>query len=496
MSASRFRITVVAMLFLWAVAWGGVRLFAAEGPPISPMPPLMAEPEATPVAPPLAEAEATPVPPPESDCLDLLESSGAAYDGCGGCGECSACVSYNDYGDYSVCEDCEDSSWYEEDCGDSCGLFWMRADYLLWWTRGARLPPLVTTSPIGTPPGLLGQPTTEVLFGDTMSHVGGRSSFRIRMGFWFDECQTAGVEADYFDLGQPTTSFSQLSSGVPVLARPFFDVVNQIESSQIIASPGSAVGDVTGEASDYFSSVGVRVRTNLFCFEPCDQPACYDCGDYASCGDACDYGACYNRNFRLDLIGGYRHYRLTSHLGIRENVTSTGPPNVTGTMFNVLDDFRTTNEFNGGELGMVAQLNRGCWSVELLAAMMMGNTHRIVTINGSTDITVPGFDTINYSGGLLALPTNIGTFRDDRFVIIPQFGVELGYQVSCRLRAILGYNFIYWANVARAGDQIDLNVNPTQIPPGTLAGEARPRFEFQNADFWAQGLNVGFEYRF
>ena len=47
-----------------------------------------------------------------------------------------------------------------------------------------------------------------------------------------------------------------------------------------------------------------------------------------------------------------------------------------------------------------------------------------------------------------------------------------------------------------AGEQIDLGINPTQIPPGSLVGEARPIFPFRDSDFWAQGLHFGVEFWF
>lgn len=45
-----------------------------------------------------------------------------------------------------------------EECDDACGpicsppgKYWLRTDYLAWWTNGTKLPPLITTSPTGTP---------------------------------------------------------------------------------------------------------------------------------------------------------------------------------------------------------------------------------------------------------------------------------------------------------------------------------------------------------
>jgi len=79
---------------------------------------------------------------------------------------------------------------------------------------------------------------------------------------------------------------------------------------------------------------------------------------------------------------------------------------------------------------------------------------------------------------------------------MPELGVSLGYDLTCRLRATVGYTLIYWSNVARPGDQIDTELNASQFPPGELVGAPHPEFRFQTTDFWAQGLNFGLEYRF
>ena len=459
MPGKNMRILAFSTLFAWVSVGGQTGLLAAEDAPADTLTPFVIEPDSSSL-----EAE-------QGDYLGLLESGDRSYADCGGCGEC---------------EDCDSYGYCEESFCESRSRLFFRADYLLWWRKGARLPPLVTTS-ADVPPGVLGESTTEILFGNSTVFDGGRSSARLRLGYWLDPCETVAVVAEYYDLGEPTVRFSETSPGDPILVRPFLDVANGVFSFQAVAVPSVAVGDISIEASEYFSSTGVHVRTNLLCYEPYVPADCYpsdDCGSSGGeyCDDTSEYAACNYQNVRLDLIGGYRYYRLTNRLSIGENIVSTAAPNVPGTMFNIAEDFNTENEFNGGELGLLAELNRGPWSLDLQASMMMGNNHRVVRVTGSTASTTPGFATINYQGGLLALPTNIGMYRDDRFVIIPQFSAELGYQLSSCLRAYLGYNFLYWANVARAGDQIDMRVNPTQIPPGTLAGEARPRFEFRSAD--------------
>ena len=47
-------------------------------------------------------------------------------------------------------------------------------------------------------------------------------------------------------------------------------------------------------------------------------------------------------------------------------------------------------------------------------------------------------------GGLLTVPgTNIGRFSQSRFAVVPEIGLNLGYQVTQRMKVFVGYNFLY-----------------------------------------------------
>ena len=81
------------------------------------------------------------------------------------------------------------------------GQYWLRADYLLWWTRRVRVIPLVTTSDADDG-GIIGEPTTEILFGDQWLGGDDRSGVRVNFGHWFHCGRTAGTEFDFFTLGQ------------------------------------------------------------------------------------------------------------------------------------------------------------------------------------------------------------------------------------------------------------------------------------------------------
>ena len=81
--------------------------------------------------------------------------------------------------------------------------------------------------------------------------------------------------------------------------------------------------------------------------------------------------------------------------------------------------------------------------------------------------------------------------------MVPELGVRAGVQVTEHARVFVGYNFLYMSNVVRAGDQIDLRVNPNQLAPNnSLGGPALPAFTPKTTDFWAQGISLGLELRY
>ena len=151
-------------------------------------------------------------------------------------------------------------------------------------------------------------------------------------------------------------------------------------------------------------------------------------------------------------------------------------------------------------MGLDFEVRQGPWSAELLTKLALGDTHQIVSINGSQvqDDNVLGIST--FRGGLLALPTNIGRFTQDRFSVVPELGLNLGYQVTDHLRLVVGYSFLYWSSVVRPGGQSDRNLDVTNIPnfisTALPTGQGRPAPLLQTTDFWAQGINFGLQFRF
>jgi hypothetical protein len=384
---------------------------------------------------------------------------------CDHCGECEA-----------SCQCCE--------CG-APGQFWLRDEYVGWWAKGGHTPTLVATSPDGI------LPATTPLYGNATYNGGYRSGNWTQGGMWFDCCKNWGIQGDFFFVGRASSPFFARSDGDPVLARPFTDATTGTPSQELIAFPSTVVGSVSVSNYNSLSGGGVLLRHNLCCWNNCCDSPCDDgCGD-CFCGQDCG---------RLDFVAGYRHYQFNDNVGVREHLTSIdqtgGTGNAVGTQFDVNDSFRTQNNFNGAEFGVILDRYRGRWMYEGSARLALGTMQQIVSINGSTVVSFPGQPTAFNQGGILALSSNIGSYSRNNFAAIPQLSGRVGYRLTERLTFLVGYTAIFFGQVARAGEQIDTTVNPNLIPPPVQTGPSRPSFVLHTSDLWLQGITLGGEYSF
>jgi len=159
------------------------------------------------------------------------------------------------------------------------------------------------------------------------------------------------------------------------------------------------------------------------------------------------------------------------------------------------DQFRTENQFHGGQVGVTGEYRLGRWYADGMAAVAFGLTWERLDIDGGTRTTSPAGTQVT-GGGLLALPSNSGRSREADFAVVPEANLTVGYQLADHWRAFIGYTFQYVSNVARPGQAIDPVVNLTQLPPGPLVGALRPQHKDAVTDFWVQGVNLGLEVRY
>ena len=362
--------------------------------------------------------------------------------------------------------------------------FWVRGEYLLWWIRDSHFPALITTSVPGASalPGVLGQPGTTVLFGgDVDNQV--RSGGRFTGGFWLDDAQTIGLEANFFFLGSRSVRFDRASSGAPgseIIARPFFDVMGGTQNAQLVAFPGIASGEVHLSSSSRLQGAELDMLSN-----PRGTPS--------------------GSNYWVSLLSGFRYLQLEEGLGITESshvnpALPAGPPLFGGSSITIADQFDTHNYFYGGQIGAQMEIYWGRLSVNAVGKVALGATHEVVDIHGATAITSAAGTTVVTPVGFLAAASNSGHFSRDVFAVVPEIGITVGWQITTQLRASVGYTFLYCSSVARPGDQIDVGLSGTQLPTDTRfnpgAGPARPAVLLRGKDFWAQGINFGLEFRY
>jgi hypothetical protein len=87
--------------------------------------------------------------------------------------------------------------------------------------------------------------------------------------------------------------------------------------------------------------------------------------------------------------------------------------------------------------------------------------------------------------------SNAGGFERDAFAVVPEFGATLGCQLTPLVRASVGYTFLYWSDVFRPEDQIDLSHGAER-----RGGPNHPLAPLAGTDFWAQGLHCGLEFKY
>jgi hypothetical protein len=347
------------------------------------------------------------------------------------------------------------------DVGPPGYRYYGTADYLHWWIRKRTTPVLLTT---GTPPTT---PLVTDLDFDNQERRGARGTF----GVWLSQHQEVGLEIGGLWLAERSPTLTTTAAS---LARPFTDARTGAPALVILSAPGTQTGGAILDAPSRLWGGESNLRCELL-----RQP----------------WG-------HLDLMLGFRYLRIEDELAIFDATTfAPGLVGLGGTSVLSSDRFETRNEFWGGQLGLEAEFHCGPLFIDIWGKIALGSLNQMVNIDGSTTITTGSGLRTTQPGGLLALASNSGRFERSEFSYLPEIGVNIGYQLSPHLRLRGGYTILFLGNVARAGDQIDTTVNPTQRPGllgGTpvLSGPARPQFVFRDVDFWAQGFNVGLEFRF
>lgn len=355
-------------------------------------------------------------------------------------------------------------------CGTNCGCVsvYGNVEYLLWWDNATELPVLVNTSPAGTDPSNVG------VRGFSTPLIGGSDlddesifGYRFTLGTWLGN-GTTGIVGQYFTTDEQDVNFRTDSTANPLLGKPFFDVLNDTESSVRLGLTDEFTGNVSVDWRTETSGYGVHLRQLYRC----------------------------QHNYRLDLLYGYRQLAMDESLSINSSQTDIDPGSLfNGTRTDQNDFFDVENEFHGFDVGIMGHSVDGPWTLDFIAKVAFGTVNHEVTIDGSSVATPVAGAPVTIDGGLLTQTSNIGSYESDEFAVVPEFTATLGYQITECIDFSIGYTFLYINRVARASSVVDRNINLSQTT-GVLTGEARPSPEIHDVEYWLQGVNFGLNFRF
>lgn len=400
----------------------------------------------------------------------LLEHQGfdthdATCDGCDSCGGCDTLSC-----DSMCCDgvDCGCGDWLKEALCFNTDRWFGGAELLLMWRKGDRLPPLVTTGPDTDPDtaGELGQPGTVILAGDGRVLKDLTAGGRFTLGYWLDHRQCQGLAGRIWFAGKESTSFGANQDQIPVLARPFLNVSDNQAAAQntlLVAFPIRSTGAISVRGSSEVFGADISVRQFMY-------------GKFGG---------------TIDLVYGYQYMRLKESLAISSTSTSLVddvPP--LNSVISVNDQFDTSNDFHGGQLGIATRYRERCWSFNTLLKFGFGALRRTANRSGSTVTMVDG-DTAFDPNGLLVRSTNSGKHTDNTFGWVPELDATLGYQFSRHLDATFGYHIIAMTDALQASGAIDPNLAVNLSDPPT--GQQRPTSALRYDTFYVQGIHFGLQ---
>jgi hypothetical protein len=245
------------------------------------------------------------------------------------------------------------------------------------------------------------------------------SGFRVTLGGWLNPEDTLGLEGSGFLVEQRTENIAAIVGFPP---------------SPTLGLPGF-VG--TGFASSSSQLWGFEANS-ILCLIRSDR-------------------------FQLDALVGFRNLDLQENLlSQAANTVPGGPP---PTIF-ASANFQTQNAFYGGQVGARTGVRFGRLTADAIAKVALGDMHEGV---GLTALAVSPAATVGF----------VGRDTSDKFAVLPEARLELGYDISRNIHAFVGYQYFYVSNVVRPGEQ------PSFLP-----------FSFATTDFYTHGLNFGFGLRF
>lgn len=338
---------------------------------------------------------------------------------------------------------------------------WIRAEAMMMFHAERQSPPLVTSADPGIFPVL---PAATIEFGDDLD--GGLSGgIRADIGRYLTDhfgvggrILWVGENGDDYFASADQNDVTARSLGRPYYFVPTINPGTAVEDSVIIAQQGLFSGFVQAEyATDLWMADGYARMT-----------------------------FCRNKASRLEFIAGYTYAELDDMISIMSDRGDTNDGTLRRETFRSL--FDTENVFTGGQLGFESLITRGRWSARALTKVHLGNMEQTVRKIGSTTTTLGnGTTLVSVSNSSILIDEEQGTETQDVFTFIPEMNFTIGYRFRDHVSFTLGYTFLYFDNVAMAGDQIDRNADTTNLGADVIPVS----YDIIEGNHWVQGISLG-----
>jgi hypothetical protein len=362
--------------------------------------------------------------------------------------------------------------------GGSGARAYAEASYLLMFIKDHGVAtPLLTGGPSN---GVIGRPGTTVLAGSTNIDYGNAGGVRAALGTFLGDSRF-GFEVSSLYLGRVSETQTLAPSSAQTWARPFFDTNSRLENAKVIASPGAYQGSLTVDSA--LQIWGFEANPFLRVVQ----------GDYVT----------------FDLITGFRYFQATETLSIYDSVNllpggvyawnGVGLANPGSVV--VHDHIGARNQFYGGQIGGKLSFGNGGLFLDLTGKVAIGGVRQVVTVDGSTTlnrgtVVAPA----STKGGFLASGTYLGERSENRFAVLPEGNVQLGYQLTSWANVFAGYSFLYLSSAARPGDQLNRNLALNLIPTSPNYNNRIPAqnrgLTVVDNELWVHGFNFGMTFSY
>ncbi|QDT58164.1 hypothetical protein SV7mr_06530 [Stieleria bergensis] len=337
-------------------------------------------------------------------------------------------------------------------------FFWS-AELMLYFRKGSRLPPLVST-------GALDDANTTILLGNEHWFREAQAGARITLGTWLDNCKDRHVVGRFWFSGDVSNGFSLNSGQQALIARPFFNVTDGETPAQdtlIVSETGLATGDITviGDSRVFGGDISFRQLT-------------------------------YNQIGTVDWLYGYQFMRLDQslHLNNRSISLDSSFADV-GAVLETTDSFGVENEFHGAQFGAVTNYRQDHWSLSTMFKIAFGAVTRRANLRGETFISNGGVN-VTDPNGLLVRSTNAGQHSDTTFGVVPELSLSVGWHRFPAVDVTFGYDLVVMTDALDVSGAIDPGLASNLADPAV--GSQSPAFSFRSDTYYLQSIHFGLAY--